>query len=624
MSAFRRDRRGNVAMMWALMGAVLIGLVGLTVDFTRAQTIRAQLQNAADGAALAAARGAANLTMAQRTAAARSYFESEAGPLATGADFSLTDLGTDLGYRVNVSSEMTNGLTRLISNDNWTLNVSSEALRGGVNMEVALVLDTTGSMAGTKITALRTAATNFVNAIVQDVQVPYYSKVALVTYSVGVNAGTYATAVRGAIPGGRSMSAASWTDGTSRNITAATKASPGVFTSNNHGLQNGDVVWVSGIGSAGNWDSNLNGRWFTIANRAANTFQLRNSSNAIVNTNGYSGNYPGSGIVRRCHVAGCVVRVTASNHGFATGDNVFITGVNGMTQINNATGSGTGTTWPITVIDSNNFSLNGSVGPNYSAYANPASGSAFCTTYGCEYYRFTNASNTTNVFRVSTCTTERTNASVIDGSARGAAGQAYTDAAPGTTLLGLNYPSTASNGACPSTTVLPMTSNRTTLNSRISTLAASGYTAGHIGAAWGWYMISPTFGQWTGEGAPAAYDAPETQKVVVLMTDGEFNAVYCNGVIAANAPNAGNNVDHINCNAQNNVDGMVQARNLCDNMKARNIIVATVAFDTDSATQAALAQCATSGWSFTASNSADLTTVFNDLARRLSQLRLTH
>ena len=64
------ERGGNVAMMWALMGTVLIGLVGLTVDFTRAQSIRNAMQNAADGAALVAERSS-NLSIGQRTAAAR-------------------------------------------------------------------------------------------------------------------------------------------------------------------------------------------------------------------------------------------------------------------------------------------------------------------------------------------------------------------------------------------------------------------------------------------------------------------------------------------------------------------------------------------------------------------------
>ena len=50
--SFLRDRSGNVAMLWGLMGAVLIGLLGMSVDFTRAQSLRVKLQNAADGAVL--------------------------------------------------------------------------------------------------------------------------------------------------------------------------------------------------------------------------------------------------------------------------------------------------------------------------------------------------------------------------------------------------------------------------------------------------------------------------------------------------------------------------------------------------------------------------------------------
>ena len=121
-SAFKRDRRGNVAMMWALMGTVLIGLIGLTVDFTRAQMIRSQLQNAADGAVLAAARAPGNVSLADRTALATSYFQAEAGSLATGSTLSLSPVGTN-GYRVDVSAPMEIGLARLINNTPWNVAV---------------------------------------------------------------------------------------------------------------------------------------------------------------------------------------------------------------------------------------------------------------------------------------------------------------------------------------------------------------------------------------------------------------------------------------------------------------------------------------------------------------------
>jgi hypothetical protein len=308
------------------------------------------------------------------------------------------------------------------------------------------------------------------------------------------------------------------------------------------------------------------------------------------------------------------VVVTSSNHGFANGANIFITGVSGMTQINNTTGSGSGTTWPLTNVTSNSYVLSGSVGPNYGTYS--SGGTAYCTTYGCQYYRFTNASGGTNVFQVSTCTTERTGA------------EAYTDAGPSTALLSLNYPSTASNGACPSNTILPLTTDRTTINNRISNLTASGYTAGHIGAAWGWYMLTPNFGSlWPAASQPAAYGTPETLKVMVLMTDGAFNTSYCNGVIARDTSGAGNNVDHINCNATNG-DPLNQALSLCTAMKNRGVVIYTVGFDMAGESQASrdmMHDCASNpDNAFMADDSNELLAAFQQIARSISQLRLTH
>jgi hypothetical protein len=112
------DRAGNVAMMWALMGTVLIGLVGLTVDFTRAQAIRNAMQNAADGAALVAERSS-NLSMAARTAAARAFFDAEVGDMVSNVTFNVTQLA-DGGHRVDASMPMPMSLARIVSNTPWT------------------------------------------------------------------------------------------------------------------------------------------------------------------------------------------------------------------------------------------------------------------------------------------------------------------------------------------------------------------------------------------------------------------------------------------------------------------------------------------------------------------------
>jgi Flp pilus assembly protein TadG len=143
--AFLRDRSGNVAMMWGLMGTALVGLLGLTVDFSRAQALRAQLQDAADGAALVAERSS-NLPIAQREAAAQAYFDAEMGDLAPGATFDITQMG-DGGHMAVASMPMDVSLASIVSRHPWTIEVSSEAeAQASPPIEVVMALDNTGSM----------------------------------------------------------------------------------------------------------------------------------------------------------------------------------------------------------------------------------------------------------------------------------------------------------------------------------------------------------------------------------------------------------------------------------------------------------------------------------------------
>jgi Flp pilus assembly protein TadG len=154
--AFARDRRGNVAMMWGLMGTVLVGLIGMTVDFTRAQALRAQLQNAADGAALVAERSS-NMSDSQAEAAARAFFDAEMGDYAPQVTFSVTALG-DGGHRVDARMPMPLSLASLVRRDPWMIRVASEAeASASPPIEVALVLDNTGSMSN-DMQSLRDAA----------------------------------------------------------------------------------------------------------------------------------------------------------------------------------------------------------------------------------------------------------------------------------------------------------------------------------------------------------------------------------------------------------------------------------------------------------------------------------
>jgi len=69
----------------------------------------------------------------------------------------------------------------------------------------------------------------------------------------------------------------------------------------------------------------------------------------------------------------------------------------------------------------------------------------------------------------------------------------------------------------------PLTSNETALSDFIDNMEPGGGTAGHVGLAWGWYLLSPNWSSiWPSASEPLRYDEPETAKVLILMTDGEF------------------------------------------------------------------------------------------------------
>ena len=163
---------------------------------------------------------------------------------------------------------------------------------------------------------------------------------------------------------------------------------------------------------------------------------------------------------------------------------------------------------------------------------------------------------------------------------------------------------------CPNTQVVPLTTKPATLKSKINSLNANGYTAGHIGLAVGWYTISPTssFGKtlWpTNAIKPAPYedDAAEdekTLKVLVLMTDGEFNTQYLGA------------------------SSSTQALDLCDAIKAEDVLIYTVGFQAPQSALNMLKKCATkTSYFYDAKSGSELIAAFNKIAAETKKMRLS-
>jgi len=592
MRAFVPNEKGNVAMLFALACLVIFPLVGFAIDFSRTIVDKHKLQMATDSAVLAAAHDG-QMTPEQRTAIIESYVNHLEEELGREIDYSIAmnDEGlVSLTTRLRVNTT----ISKIMGRDYIDVTVQSDAIEGGSDIEVAVILDVTGSMAGSRILALREAANELVTAVVHEEQEPYYSKASIVPYSAAVNVGSYLTTVRGAAVPAVNISAAAWQTGLPKLIVGASKTNPVTITSPAHGLVNGDTVWISGV----NGMTQINNRVFTVSSSTVNTFRLSG-----VNGSSYS-DYSSGGTIRKCLETGCRVRVTANGHGLANGEHVVINGVNGMTEINR-TGN---QTWVVNNPTTDTFVLNSTVGPNYGTYT--SGGRAWCTRYGCEYFRHTSQSGGQRVYRVTGCVTERTG------------DDAFTAAPPSDSPVGFHYPSASSN--CPVNQLVPLTSDRNLLSSSINALTTNGTTAGNIGAEWGWYTLSPDFGAiFPADSVPAAYNEPRMQKFAVFMTDGEFNTAHCNGVLSQDSA-VSSSGERINCNATNGTS-FAQFAEQCTGMKNNGVKIYTVGFEVGGSTTVrdALIACASGPQNaYFATGAEELTSVFQQIARSINEVRL--
>lgn len=158
---------------------------------------------------------------------------------------------------------------------------------------------------------------------------------------------------------------------------------------------------------------------------------------------------------------------------------------------------------------------------------------------------------------------------------------------------------------CPSSPILAITDQKADLQTATAALSPSGSTAGHLGAAWAWYLISPQWSGsvWSGPNAPKPYNASGVIKSVILMTDGMFNTQY---ELTSNGTSAR------------------QATELCKNMKAQGVLVYTVGFQAPADALAILQTCASgTSYYFDATDAKSLNSAFAQIAADLTELQLT-
>ncbi len=536
-SRLRRDERGAIAVQFAFLAIPLSVLVFGLVDVSRISLQRRQMQDALDAATLMAARSTA-VTDADLDTVGDSAFITE----ITGLNLGLTATNSTFksGTGNKVIGTATGTIKPIIANlwtgANITVTATSEVVRSVNKLEVALVLDNTGSMGsklGTtntkKIDALKTAAKSLVTTLAAAAARASDTdavKISVVPFSMTVNVGS-------------TYQSQTWMTGTL----------PSTY--------GGDVF--STAQNRFTLLSNLGLSWGGCVESRPDPYDIQDTA-------------PTSGTA-----ATLFVPFFAPDE---PDDNTVA--IDNWNKYRDAR-----TVW------------GGQIANNW--ITNDKTSATDWTGRQAEPSKY--AANNKN--------------NVINEAKTG------TDYGP--------------NAGCGLTNLLRLTNVRTaagatTVTDKLDDMVADGNTNVAMGAMWGWHTLSPNGPFADG----AAYNTPKTQKIIVLLTDGDNtndendtpnNSIYTGyGYIGQKRLKNSSNVAIDETSSATDRRDAIDSRQakVCANAKAAKVLIYSIGVGVSSHSKSILQACATqSDMYYDVTDASQLTSVFNTIAGAIQNLRIS-
>jgi len=582
-----RDEAGQVAIIFALAIIPIFGVAGFAIDFQNTIKQKQRVQMILDSAVLAAARkkqtGASD---ADVTLALQNFVLAQMAPTATGLDCAAANVSIQTAndaISASVTCAQKTSLTRVIGQKKMDFGVVSSADYGIDKLDVAFMFDVSGSMnSSSRLTNLKAAAKDAVDVLLPpgaSAELIKDTRLAMVSYNTMVNAGDYFEAVTGQ-PATRTYT---------------------------------HVIDAAGSGARPDEGTPLSDVEVTLmdANRTRDLSPL--GDDAVIAIEDWGRNDKTS---QRLTVD---VKVPSSSplHGRFQSMRLELSGRERKRQTENVVpyalygdrrGRYNGANWR-----EGQYELRIRIYSQRQARGRKL----YDETIQFEIVRDEEAGPQTVEYTLtSTCVWER------DGTEK------FTDGAPQTGaylahrqawfeedenhrdggVWNVGHPNRPDHRSyrgteCRASEPVGLTNSRTTLISHINSLNAGGGTAGHLGVAWSWYLVSENWdGVFTGSEAPLAYSEPDSDKVVILMTDGSFNSEIF--------PEQGSSDQ--------------QARSLCDGMKNTGIKVYTVALNAPSSGRRVLEYCASGPeFFFQPETAAELTEAYKQIATSISDLRIS-
>jgi Flp pilus assembly protein TadG len=194
-SRFLAEERGGAVPIFALAIVPVIGLIGAAVDYSRGNAARTAMLAAVDATALMLSRDAATMTPADVTSKANAYFNSqfnrpEVASLQVTATVNSPQAGS-FTLTLTATGNVPTTFTKLLGQTKLDISSTADVKWGIKKLELALVLDNTGSMAQNgKLTQLKSAAHNLLTTLQSAAKQPGDVKVSIIPFDTTVKIGT--------------------------------------------------------------------------------------------------------------------------------------------------------------------------------------------------------------------------------------------------------------------------------------------------------------------------------------------------------------------------------------------------------------------------------------------------
>lgn len=190
LGAFGGNQRGNVAMMTALVAVPLLGLLGGAVDIVRMNQMRSEIQGVVDAGVLAISeinnKNDPKKTVEQFIEAG--LRQTNLDPDAITITVKVSEVLNGKSVDVTADYEMKTFFLGMLGMNKMDIKIASSGTQTYSDIEIAMVLDISGSMKGEKFENMQDAAEDFIDAVLTD-SMKEQTTISIIPFSSNVNVG---------------------------------------------------------------------------------------------------------------------------------------------------------------------------------------------------------------------------------------------------------------------------------------------------------------------------------------------------------------------------------------------------------------------------------------------------